>query len=93
MAPARRLQGTRVERLPSLRPLRWDFSALADGEVYLLRRGRDFEVEVGSLAAAARRWAQRHGYAVTTRSLFDEDADERPKVGLYVRFEQLGEGS
>jgi DNA-binding CsgD family transcriptional regulator len=29
-----------------------------DGQVYLLRKGRDFEVEVESLAIAARRWAR-----------------------------------
>jgi hypothetical protein len=28
---------------------------------YLLRKGRDFEVEVESLAIAARRWARLHG--------------------------------
>ncbi len=92
MAEARRLEGTRVEGFPPPRRSRWDFSALADGEAYLLRRGRDFDVAVESLAAAARRWARQHGYAVTTRSQFDEESEERPKVGLYVRFEVAGRG-
>jgi hypothetical protein len=58
--------------------------------VYLLRKGRDFEVEVDSLAIAARRWAREHGYRLTTRSEFDDRREGRPKVGLYVRFERRG---
>jgi hypothetical protein len=58
--------------------------------VYLLRKGRDFDVEVDSLAIAARRWAREHGYRLTTRSEFDDRREGRPKVGLYVRFERRG---
>jgi hypothetical protein len=76
-------------RLPAA-PARWDFSRGADGEVYLLRKGRDFDVEVASLAIAARRWAREHGYTLTTRSEFDERHEGRPKVGPYVRFEGKG---
>ncbi|MDQ6806150.1 MAG: hypothetical protein M3065_14595 [Actinomycetota bacterium] len=87
MTESRQIRGTRVERFPPLRRSRWDFNAVADGNAYLLRRGEDFEIRVDSLAAAARRWAREHGYELTTRSEFDEDASERPKVGLYVRFQ------
>lgn len=58
--------------------------------MYLLRKGRDFDVEVDSLAIAARRWAREHGYRLTTRSEFDDRREGRPKVGLYVRFERRG---
>jgi len=76
-----------VERFPPRRRVRWDFSAVADGNAYLLRQGKDFAIQVDSLATAARRWAREHGYELTTRSEFDEGTPERPKVGLYVRFQ------
>jgi hypothetical protein len=81
----RRITGSKVDALPP-RALRWDFGGVADGHIYLLRKGRDFDVEVESLAAAARRWARTHGYRLATRSEFDEQDAQRPKVGLYVRF-------
>ncbi len=87
MAEHRRIRGTQVERFPPLRRSRWDFSAVADGNAYLLRQGEDFEIRVDALATAARRWAREHGYELTTRSEFDEEAPERPKVGLYVCFQ------
>lgn len=87
MAKERRVSGSEVEDFPP-RGVRWDFGAVADGQVYLLRKGREFDVEVASLAVAARRWARAHGYRVTTRSEFDEQPPERPKVGLYVRFDR-----
>jgi hypothetical protein len=86
----RRIRGRRVDDFPPRRRTRWDFSRVADGQVYLLRKGRDFDVEVESLAIAARRWAREHGYRLTTRSEFDERQEGRPKVGLYVRFEPAG---
>ena len=55
-----------------------------------VRKGQDFDVEVDSLAIAARRWAREHGYRLTTRSEFDEGQEGRPKVGVYVRFERKG---
>ena len=89
MARGRRVSGRRVDDFPPRRTS-WDFSRVADGQVYLLREGRDFDVEVESLAIAARRWARVHGYRLTTRSEFDERHEGRPKVGLYVRFERTG---
>jgi hypothetical protein len=86
----RRIRGRRVDDFPPRRRTRWDFSRVADGQVYLLRKGRDFEVEVESLAIAARRWARVHGYRLATRSEFDERQQDRPKVGLYVQFERKG---
>jgi hypothetical protein len=62
MARERRVCGTPVEGFPPRRRTRWDFSRVADGQMYLLRKGRDFDVEVESLAIAARRWAREHGY-------------------------------
>ena len=88
MSHERRVSGTRAEGFPPRRRARWDFSRVADGQVYLLRKGRDFEVEVESLVIAARRWAREHGYRLTTRSEFDERQEGRPKVGVYVRFER-----
>jgi hypothetical protein len=67
---------------PPRRRTRWDFSRGADGQVYLPRKGRDLDVEVDSLAIAARRWVREHGYTLTTRSEFDERQEGRPKVGL-----------
>jgi len=81
----RHISGSKVEGFPA-RGARWDFGEVADGNVYLLRKGRDFDVEVESLAAAARRWARTHDQRLTTRSEFDEQDAKRPKVGLYVRF-------
>jgi hypothetical protein len=86
----RRIRGRRVDDFAPRRRTRWDFSRVADGQVYLLRKGRDFEVEVESLAIAARRWARVHGYRLTTRSEFDERQQGRPKVGLYVQFDRKG---
>jgi uncharacterized protein with GYD domain len=86
----RRVSGRRVDDFPPLRRTRWDFSRVVDGRVYLLRKGRDFEVEVESLVIAARRWARVHGYRLTTRSEFDERKRGRPQVGLYVQFERKG---
>ena len=88
MALERRVSGRMVDDFPPRRRTRWDFSRVADGQVYLLRKGRDFNVEVESLAIAARRWAREHGSTLTTRSEFDERQEGRPKVGLYVRFEK-----
>jgi len=88
MGNQRQVTGTRVESFPDRRRVRWDFSKVADGHVYLLRKGRDFDIEVDSLAAAARRWAREYGHTLTTRSEFDEHGADRRKVGLYVRFEQ-----
>jgi hypothetical protein len=34
------------------------------------------------------RWAREHGYNLTTRSEFDGRHPDRPKTGLYVRFER-----
>jgi hypothetical protein len=86
----RRIRGRRVDDFPPRRRTRWDFGRVADGQVYLLRKGRDFDVEVASLVIAARRWAREHGYRLTTRSEFDERQEGRPKVGLYVRFDKEG---
>jgi hypothetical protein len=88
MARERRVSGRRVNDFPP-HGTRW-FSRVADGLVYLLRKGRDFDIEVESLAIAARRWAREYGYRLTTRSEFDELQEGRPKVGLYVRFERKG---
>jgi len=88
VASGRQLSGKPVEDFPPRERGRWDFSKVADGRVYELRRGRDFDVAVDSLAVAARRWARRHGYRLTTRSACDEDQRGRPKVALYVRFER-----
>jgi hypothetical protein len=90
MARERRVSGRRVDDFPPGRRTRWDFSRVADGQVYLLRKGRDFDVQVDSLVIAARRWAREHGYRLTTRSAFDDRQEERPKVGVYVRFERKG---
>jgi hypothetical protein len=90
MARERRVSGRRVDDFPPQRRTRWDFSRVADGQVYLLRKGRDFDVEVESLVIAARRWAREHGYRFTTRSEFDDRREDRPKVGVYVRFERKG---
>ena len=90
MARERRVSGKRVDDFPPRQRGRWDFSQVADGHVYLLRKARDFDVAVDSLAIAARRWAREHGYKLTTRSEFDERQEGRPKVGLYVRFERKG---
>jgi hypothetical protein len=68
----RRISGRRADAFPPRRRTRWDFGRVADGQVYLLRKGRDFDVEVASLAIAARRWAREHGCRLTTRSEFDE---------------------
>jgi hypothetical protein len=67
MARERRVSGTRAEGFPAAPAARWDFSRVADDEVYLLRKGRDFDVEVASLAIAARRWAREHGYTLPQR--------------------------
>jgi hypothetical protein len=88
MARERRVSGRRVDDFPPRRRTRWDFSRVADGQVYLLRKGRDSDVKVDSLAIAARRWAREHGYTLTTRSGFDDRQEDRPKVGLYMRFER-----
>jgi hypothetical protein len=88
MARERRVSGKRVDDFPPRRRTHWDFSRVADGQVYLLRKGRDFDVQVESLAIAARRWAREHGFRLTTRSEFDERQKGRPKVGVYVRFER-----
>jgi len=88
----RRVSGRRVDDFPPRRRTRWDFSRVADGQVYLLRKGRDFDVQVESLVIAARRWAREHGYRLTTRSEFDEHGTDGRKVGLYVRFEQRKRG-
>jgi hypothetical protein len=88
MARERRVSGRRVDDFPPRGRTRWDFSRVADGQVYLLRKGRDFDVEVESLVIAARRWAREHGYRLTTRSEFDDRSEDRPKVGVYVRFER-----
>jgi hypothetical protein len=88
MARERRVSGRRVDGFPPERRARWDFSRVADEQVYLLRKGRDFDVEVDSLAIAARRWAREYGYKLTTRSELDERQEGRPKVGLYARFER-----
>jgi hypothetical protein len=82
MGGEQRVTGTRVEGFPSRGRSRWDFSRVADGHVHLLRKGRDFDIEVDSLAAAARRWARERGYTLTTRSEFDGQPEGRPKVGL-----------
>ena len=55
MARERRVSGRRVDDFPPRRRTVWDFSGVADGQVYLLRKGRDFDVEVESLVITARR--------------------------------------
>ena len=90
MARERRVSGRRVDDFPPRRRTRWDFSRVADGQVYLLRKGRDFDIEVESLVIAPRRWAREHGCKLATRSEFDERQEGRPKVGLYLRFENKG---
>ena len=90
MPRGRGVGGKRVDDFPARRRTLWDFSQVADGQVYVLRKGRDFDVEVDSLAIAARRWAREHGYRLTTRSEFDDQQQGRPKVGVYVRFERKG---
>ena len=62
MARERRVSGRRVDDFPPRQRTGWDFSRVADGHVYLLRKGRGFDVAVDSLAIAARRWAREHGY-------------------------------
>jgi hypothetical protein len=84
----RQVTGARVDGFPSRRRLRRDFGEVADDHAHLLREGRDFELEVYSLAAAARRWAREYGYALTIRRKFEDRRVKRRKVGLNVRFEQ-----
>lgn len=86
MAGRKQISGRAVADFPPRSRTRWDFSAVADGHVYLLRRGQDFDIEVVSLAVAARNWARENDYRLTTRSEFDEEHPNRPRVGLYVRF-------
>ncbi len=85
---AAKVRGTPVEGFPRrTRRGRWDFSDIADGTVYLLRRGEHFDVQVDAVAAAARRWAKAHGLRLVTASLFDEQSPARDKIGLYLRFQ------
>lgn len=83
MGSQRRVSGQPVDGFPPRGRIGWDFADVADGHVYLLRKGKDFDVEVESLAAAARRWAREHGYTLATRSVFDEDNAECPKVRAF----------
>jgi hypothetical protein len=75
-------------RLRAAAATRWDFSRVADGQVYLLRKGRDFDVEVGSLAIAASRWAHEHGYR-----LVPPDEDRAGLVGETQREDYPGLGT
>jgi hypothetical protein len=84
MARERRVSGKRVDDFPR-GGRRAGTSAGWPTGTYLLRKGRDFDVEVESLVIAARRWAREHGYKLTTRCEFDERQEGRSKVGLYVR--------
>lgn len=88
MTDRRKVSGQAVEDFPPRRRTQWDFSEVADGHVYLLCRGQDFEIQVPSLAAAARRWARENGCRLQTRTEFDEEHPGRQSVGLYVRFER-----
>jgi hypothetical protein len=81
MARERRVSGRRVDDFPPRRRTSWDFSRVADGQVYLLRKGRDFDVEVDSLAIAARRWAREHGYSLTTAASSTSGKRAGPKRG------------
>lgn len=89
MTDRRKISGQAVDDFPPRRRTQWDFSDVADGHVYLLRRGQDFEIQVPSLAAAARRWARENGYRLQTRTEFDEDEPGRRSLGLYVRFARV----
>lgn len=86
MPPQKRVTGTRVDSFPPRRRARWDFSPIADGHVYLLCRGRHFDIQVDSLAAALRRWARENGYQATTRTKLSDEPNGA-KVGLYVRLD------
>jgi hypothetical protein len=88
MAEGRVLKGEQVEQLPRRRRApAWDFSQLADGKPYLLRRGRDFDVKVDTIRVAAKQWARGHDLEVATRSKYDAPPGrQRKKVGLYVQF-------
>ncbi|MGE5636735.1 MAG: hypothetical protein ACM3UV_07340 [Nocardioidaceae bacterium] len=88
MARERVLKGEQVEQLPRRRRApAWDFSQVADGKPYLLRRGRDFDVKVDTIRVAAKQWAREQGLEVATRSEFDAPPGQRrKKVGLYVQF-------
>ena len=84
MTPHRHVTGSPVDDFRRRRRTSWDFSDVADGRVFLLLRGKDFEVQVESIAAAARRWAREHNYKLKTQTEFDESR----KVGLRVQFER-----
>jgi hypothetical protein len=88
MARERVLKGEEVGELPRRRRApAWDFSQVADGKPYLLRRGRDFDVKVDTIRVAAKQWAREHELEVATRSKFDASPGRRrEKIGLYVQF-------
>jgi hypothetical protein len=91
MADQRRVvKGEQVERFPRRRHApAWDFSAVADGNVYRLRKGHDFDVEVETVRGALKRWARERGLEVATLTEFDgAPGKNRRKVGLYVQFSE-----
>jgi hypothetical protein len=48
VARERRVRGTRVDDFPPRSRTLWDFGQVADGHVYLLRRGQDFDAATGA---------------------------------------------
>jgi hypothetical protein len=79
--------GTRVEEFPRRRRTpAWDFGRVADGHPYLLRRGKDFDVQVETIRAAARKWAREHDLEVATLVQYAGEGERREKTGLYVQF-------
>ena len=85
---ARKVRGKQVSEFPSRRELGYDFSPVADGKVYLLRKGQDFDVRVESMRTSVYKWAKRNGKRVATAVAFDRPPGDRKraKVGLYVQF-------
>jgi hypothetical protein len=84
--------GTPVEEFP--RPTRgpaWDFGRVADGKPYLLRKGKDFDVQVETIRAAAKKWAREHEMEVATLVQYEGEGERREKTGLYVQFRPAGQ--
>jgi hypothetical protein len=72
---------------------RFDFSAVADGQVWKFIAGVDYTSSLESFRYNVRRWARAHGYVVETRPVPAADDSGRPlppteaaPVGVAVRF-------
>jgi hypothetical protein len=64
---------------------------VSDVKACLVRKAKDYDVQVEMIRAAARKWAREHDLEVATTGRVHREDDRREKTGIYLQFDRSGQ--